>query len=560
MKPEQKLKVHTGEKGKDALLILPVFSDDIPSGVNGSDNRNLKKILEKQLKAGFFKAKPGEILNLAHEGLVLAGLGKKKAFHPDRMTALFRSLGNLIAKIENPAHISFSDDVLKAAETFGAAFNAGSADHSGPPRSAEKKEKKAGKKGDKNGSADESEEEEGLDYFLPFTKEEMISQCVSCLIIGADSMDILKTKKKKKDKPARDVTVSADGLKKEQVKRAVERGENLGSMANRARYIASLPGNYISPLEFEKYTRDLAKEFHLKIRVFQADELKKIGCGGIISVGKGSDIPPRMIVLEYTPSVIPAANKQKAQKNLNTKSGPVVLVGKGITFDTGGISLKPSGEMHEMKYDMCGATLVIHAMALASVRKYPHPIVGLVGIAENMPDGKAIKPGDVYTAYNGLTVEIQNTDAEGRLVLGDVLAYACKNYSPSVMLDFATLTGACVIALGHEAAGVMTSSEELASQIDLASRKSLDRSWRLPHWQVYSSGLKSDISDLRNIAGRDAGTVTAYRFLTKFVKPGIRWAHVDIAGMAWRSKDSASQPRGATAWGLRFLNQFIEDL
>ena len=360
-------------------------------------------------------------------------------------------------------------------------------------------------------------------------------------------MDLFKKGREKRKISIDMIGFSAAGLSHDDLKDALKRGTTLGRMVNGARYVASLPGNHFTPDTCEKYTRALAKEFKLKIQVFNRQKLEKMGCGGIISVGRGSHIDPRMISLEYKP-------KKKSFK------GRVVLVGKGITFDTGGISLKPPGDMHEMKFDMCGAGLVLHAMALAAERELPIEIVGLIGVAENMPGGAALKPGDVYTAYNGMSVEVQNTDAEGRLVLADVLSYAVETYKPDYLLDFATLTGACVISLGHEAAGVMTSTEELAERIDLASRKSLDRSWRLPHWKTYGERLKSDVADLRNIGDRAGGTLSAMRFLSNFVPRDVKWAHLDIAGTAWRGKGRGSQPGGATGWGIRMLNQFFENL
>ena len=379
---------------------------------------------------------------------------------------------------------------------------------------------------------------------------ELLSQAICCLVVGADSMDLLKKGRaaKTKKKPQTNVGVEAHGMSVPDMRTAVERGGLMGRMVNGARYTGNLPGNHFDPAQAEKYTRALAKQFKLKVSVFNMKKLEEMGCGGIISVGKGSRIPPRMIILEYKPTGKLAV------------SDPVVLVGKGITFDTGGISIKPSAVMHEMKFDMGGAAAVMHCVALAAARKLPVHVVGLLGMAENMPDGNAIKPGDVYTAYDGTTVEVQNTDAEGRLVLGDVLSYAAEKYTPAFMLDFATLTGACVVALGHHAAGVMSPSEELAERIDKASRKSLDRSWRLPHWFNYGAGLKSDVADLRNIAGRDGGAISAMRFLSNFVPSHIRWAHVDVAGTAWRGKDSGTQTKNGTGWGVRMVHQLLEDL
>ena len=310
--------------------------------------------------------------------------------------------------------------------------------------------------------------------------------------------------------------------------------------------MASLPANYLNPANYEQYVQSLAKKHNLKASVFHRSKLESMGCGGIVAVGKGSSIDPRMIILEYEPHT--------------SHDKPVVFVGKGVTFDTGGISLKPSQNMHEMKYDMCGSALAVQAIALAAAMKVPFPVVSLLGLAENMPSSTAIKPGDVYTAYNGSTVEVQNTDAEGRLILGDLLAYASEHYDPLCMLDFATLTGACVVALGNEAAAVLSASDDLYQRIQKASHRSLDRTWRLPHWPVYGEGLKSDVSDLRNIAERGAGTVSAMRFLAHFVDESIAWAHIDIAGTSWRKKPFASQGSGATAWGVRLLAAFMQDL
>ncbi|MCB1308088.1 MAG: leucyl aminopeptidase, partial [Leptospiraceae bacterium] len=415
-----------------------------------------------------------------------------------------------------------------------------------------------------------------IDYAGSYAVRDAIIHSICNLQIGAESMGVLKKpgsdngaengdvqgesgtgarKKKsrsgpsegkaKSDKPpvSFDCSLTARALQE-----AVQTGTHLAEMINGARYIDALPGNYLNPENYEQYARELARRTHLKIKVFQTDSLEKMGCNGILSVGRGSAIPPRMILLEHKPE-----GKLKARK-------PLVLVGKGITFDTGGISIKPSAEMHEMKFDMCGSALVLHVLGMAARQKWPVHVIGLLGIAENMPDGNAIKPGDVYTAYNGLTVEVQNTDAEGRLVLGDVLSYACEKYDPLCLIDFATLTGACIISLGHEAAGIMSRSEDLVGRLERASRRSLDRVWRLPHWTIYDSGLKSDIADLRNIAGRPAGTITAGRFLSRFVPEHIPWAHVDIAGTAWRSRPNGAQTRGATGWGVRMMHAFIEDL
>ena len=364
--------------------------------------------------------------------------------------------------------------------------------------------------------------------------------------MGAENIGVCKTKESSKKETLTGI-ISSSTLPGTALAKALRQGKTLSEMLQRSRYLAALPGNYMNPDSYETYACSLAQEFKLKVRVFDQAALERFGFGGIIAVGQGSPIPPRMIQLEYQPP------KKKIQR-------PLVLVGKGVTFDTGGISLKPPAEMHEMKYDMCGSALALHGIALAAAYGLALPVTAVLGIAENMPDGKAVKPGDVYTAYDGTSVEVQNTDAEGRLILGDLLAYASQNCDSLCILDFATLTGACVVALGHDAAGVMTASEELFARIHKASLRSLDRTWRLPHWPVYGMDLKSDVADQRNIGGRAAGTLSAMRFLARFVPDEIPWAHLDIAGTAWRNKGFGSQDKGPTGWGIRLLSAFMEDL
>lgn len=270
--------------------------------------------------------------------------------------------------------------------------------------------------------------------------------------------------------------------------------------------------------------------------------------GGILSVCEGSDKKAKMILLEYTP-VKPVTKKKLA------------IIGKGLTFDSGGISIKPAQDMHEMKYDMCGAATAIHAIGAIAELGLGVSVIAAIGVAENMPDAGAIKPGDVYTAHNGITVEVQNTDAEGRLVLGDVLSYVGKKFKPDYMLDLATLTGAIIISLGHEAAGVMSNSEVLTSLLKEASVSSDERIWEMPLWEEYSEDLKSDIADIRNVAGRAGGSLSAAKFLERFVEPGIAWAHIDIAGTAWRKKTSGTQiGNGPTGYGVRLLVDLVEKI
>lgn len=387
----------------------------------------------------------------------------------------------------------------------------------------------------------------GKDLVKMVTPEVITYQLSTALAIGAFPINLLNTKKKDKLSKAKIAFHFEDKKLEDKGKEGITKAEAIIPELIAARYVAHLPANYFTPDDFVSRAKEIARKYKLSVKVWDDPQLKKEGFGGILAVSRGSELNGKMIVLEYKP---PKAKKKFA------------IVGKGITFDTGGISLKPSGEMHEMKYDMCGAAATIHAIGAIAALKKPIHVIAAIGVAENMPDGKAIKPGDVYTAYNGMTVEVQNTDAEGRLVLGDVLSYISKTYKPDYMVDLATLTGAVIIALGHEAAGYMTNSDKLVDAIETASHSSGDRVWRLPLWEEYGEDFKSDIADIKNITGggKGAGTASAGMYLSKFVEGNVPWAHIDIAGAAWRKKASGSQPNGPTGYGVRLLVDMAEIL
>ncbi len=548
-KPSSRFSFRAGSfpREENHLKVFFLFAEDTPSQLS-LDMRlpDIKNILEKNASSGNFRSAFGEIFYLSHQNIILCGLGKKNKWHPEKIAELFRKLGAKLSSFRNTSvEIIMLQGIVQAVQYH----------RDQETRRSERlrlnlsaKARSASKNKSSSHSKEDSDDEIQYDYISTATVDELLSQLVVCMNLGAENMALLQSAKsrptKKKQIP---IGITTSFLKESAVADSLEKGKDITGMIQGIRYLSSLPGNYMNPAQYEKYARAFAKEHNLKVEVLNKQMLTKLGCEGIISVGKGSSIPPRIIALEYRPRV-------------KKVSRPLVLVGKGVTFDTGGISIKPANEMHEMKYDMCGSALVLHAVGLAAIRKLPISVVALLGVAENMPDGSAVKPGDVYTAHNGVTVEVQNTDAEGRLVLGDLLSYASKQYSPLCMLDFATLTGSCVIALGHEATAVMTESDDLSSRIQKASRRSLDRVWRMPHWPIYGKELKSDIADIRNIGGRAAGTLSAMRFLSHFVKEDIPWAHFDIAGTAWHKKGSGAQCKGATGWGLRFLHCFMEDL
>ena len=306
---------------------------------------------------------------------------------------------------------------------------------------------------------------------------------------------------------------------------------------NLTKDLGNLPPNVCTPTYLAELAKNMAKTYKLKATVLEQKDMEKLGMGSLLSVARGSSQPAKLIILEYW--------------GRNKKEKPFVLVGKGVTFDTGGISLKPAAEMDEMKYDMCGAASVFGTITAIVQMRLPINVVGIIPATENMPGGNATKPGDIVTSMSGQTIEILNTDAEGRLILCDALTYA-ERYEPEVVIDIATLTGACVIALGHIASGLLSNDEELAMELLKASEQAADRAWRLPLWDDYQEQLRSNFADMANIGGRAAGTITASCFLSRFTKK-YRWAHLDIAGTAWES----GKKKGATGRPVPLLTQFL---
>ncbi len=334
------------------------------------------------------------------------------------------------------------------------------------------------------------------------------------------------------------LTVLHEATDAKAVQEGLKRGQALGEGITLARELGNRPGNYCTPTGLAKEAKALGKAFkHIKVEVLDRLALEKLGMGSFLSVTNGSAEPPRFIILRYEGGL-------KGQ-------APVVLVGKGITFDTGGISLKPGGEMDEMKFDMGGAASVLGTFrALADLQPKVN-VIGLVPTCENMPSGTATKPGDVVTSMSGQTIEVLNTDAEGRLILCDALTYA-ERFKPAVVVDIATLTGACVVALGGVHSGLFSADDELANALLQAGQQSLDTAWRMPIDDEYGDGLKSNFADLGNIGGRAGGAITAAVFLSKFTK-AYRWAHLDIAGTAWKGGGA----KGGTGRPVSLLTHFV---
>lgn len=304
------------------------------------------------------------------------------------------------------------------------------------------------------------------------------------------------------------------------------------------------PPNILYPESFVERCQHLA-DLGVELEILDERQMQALGMGALLGVAQGSTRPPRLLAMRW--------NGGKAGE------APVVFVGKGVTFDTGGISIKPAAGMDMMKWDMGGAGAVAGAIKAIAGRKAKANVVGVVGLVENMPDGNAMRPGDIVTTMSGQTVEVLNTDAEGRLVLCDAISWAQKSYDPKVIVDLATLTGAMVISLGHEFAGMFANEDDLAANLHAAGEASNNRLWRFPLLPAYDKLIDSPIADMKNVGPREAGSITAAQFLKRFVGDGVAWAHLDIAGMAWHDKDGPVYAKGATGYGVRLLDRFIAD-
>jgi len=319
---------------------------------------------------------------------------------------------------------------------------------------------------------------------------------------------------------------------------ATARGLSIAHGMDFARDLGNLPGNVCTPIYLADRALDLGREFpDVKVRILERKELEDLGMGSFLSVTNGSEQPPRFIVMEYEQAV--------------RKQRPFVLVGKGITFDSGGISIKPAADMDQMKFDMCGAASVLGVFRTIAELKAKLNVVGLIPACENLPSGRATKPGDIVKSMSGQTVEILNTDAEGRLILADALTYA-ERYEPEAVVDVATLTGAMVVALGHVACGVFSNNDALARALVAAGDDAYDRAWQLPLWDDYQEGLNSNFADFANVAGRAGGSITAACFLSRFAKK-YDWAHLDIAGIAWKE----GKEKGATGRPVPLLATWL---
>ena len=352
--------------------------------------------------------------------------------------------------------------------------------------------------------------------------------------------DRLKSKREERQPSLQKIIfLIGDEVATAETEQASQQGAAIARGMNIAKDLGNLAPNICTPTYLAEQAGEMAKTYNLKLSVLEEKDMEALGMGALLAVARGSHQPAKLIVLEYC-----------GQKNTEK---PVVLVGKGVTFDTGGISLKPAADLDEMKYDMGGAASVFGTLTAVAEMKLPINVTGIIPTTENMPGGNATKPGDIVTSLSGQTIEILNTDAEGRLILCDALAYA-ERYNPEVVIDIATLTGACVVALGHVVSGLMGTDEPLVQELLQAGEKVSDRAWQLPLGDEYQELLRSNFADMANIGGRWGGAITAACFLSRFTRK-YRWAHLDIAGTAWKS----GKEKGATGRPVPLLTQFLID-
>jgi leucyl aminopeptidase len=365
-------------------------------------------------------------------------------------------------------------------------------------------------------------------------------------VIGLFEPDKYRTVDKEERTVERLIVIS-EGAEEDSLRRGAERGRVVGESVNFTRDLANEPGAYMTPTIMAERAQEIANQFGLDIDVLDQARMEQEGMGALLSVARGSDQPPKMMVLTYMPE-----GKEKIEDGEDF----LALVGKGITFDTGGISIKPSENMELMKYDMSGGATVLGVMRAVAQLKPPIPVLGVVPSTENMPSGKATKPGDVVVAMTGKTIEVINTDAEGRLILADAVSYA-KKLGATRVIDMATLTGAVSIALGDVNTGILGTDQELINEVIESGREVGEKFWQLPLDKEYSKQIKSDIADIKNVGGRKAGTITAAAFIKEFAD-GISWAHLDIAGTAWGDDAKPFRSKGPTGVAVRTLLNFIE--
>ncbi|ACF14548.1 Leucyl aminopeptidase [Chloroherpeton thalassium ATCC 35110] len=357
----------------------------------------------------------------------------------------------------------------------------------------------------------------------------------------------LKSGKSEDDEPKQaveELVLATDAKILSDVKKGAETGDIIATSQAMVRDLVNSPSNYMTALDFAERVKASGEKHGFKVTVFDKAKIEELKMGGLLGVNKGSVIPPTFSIMEYKPE--------------GESLGRVALVGKGVMFDTGGISIKPSSGMGDMKADMAGGADVLGAVEAAARLKLPLEVIGIVPATDNMPSGSAQNPGDVLTTYSGITVEVDNTDAEGRLILADALTYVKETYNPDTIIDLATLTGACIVALGETTAGLFSNNDELAEKLYKAGQRAGEKVWRMPIWDEYDKLIKSNVADVKNVGGRSAGSITAAKFLEKFVGDHSSWAHLDIAGPAFPGMTNGGGS-GSTGFGVRLLVELMRN-
>ncbi len=502
------VKEENHSRHKTPCLIVPCLDQETPGPYLNSLDQALNKVISQSYKDRRFQGKLNQTLLLNAKGLftadhvLLVGVGKADEFNLEKLRQASASSVKLAQKsCFTKAGFDFANKALSKA---------------------------LGKK---------------------VSAQDGTQAIAEGAALGLYRFDEYKSKSKDEPPPSqiKEIVVLVDSKQDlAQGRKGVSRGLTIASAVMEARSLQSHPSNKATPSYLAQTARALGRKHGFTCKVLGPGEMNKLGMGSLMGVAQGSEEPARFIIMEYS-----GAKK---------KGSPVVLVGKGVTFDTGGISLKPSASMDEMKMDMSGAAAVIGAMAAVAGVKLPVNVIGLVPATENMPSGKAIKPGDILTSMSKKTIEVLNTDAEGRLILCDALSYA-ERYKPRAVIDLATLTGAVLHALGHQAAAIMGNDDALIADLIASGEETGERLWQLPLWPEHEKAIKSDVADLKNIAGPGvgAGTITGAAFLKQFVGD-MPWVHIDIAGTAWGGEDRHYVSKGPSGYGVRLLLRYLEQL
>jgi leucyl aminopeptidase len=494
------LKKDSIERHKTGCLVVGAFEGKKPEGLAKVIDKRLNGLISKLFKDKDFEGKPKQTRliytqgKLPAERVLLVGLGKEKDFTIEKLR---QASGSSSRAVKDLGLKKFSTSLANPPSI--------------PPL------EKGGK-----GSY------------------EIAKAVTEGTILSLYDFTEYRTEKREEIKRVDEIAILIEKENRE-IKKGLDDGIKISEAVYLARDMINHPSNTATPTYLSEQAKRVAKKSGIKCRILEKADMQRLKMGALLAVARGSDEPPKFIIMEY---------------NGGKKGGPpVMFVGKGLTFDSGGISIKPSEKMEEMKHDMAGGAAAISAIKAAADLKLPVNVVSLIPATENMPSGKADKPGDVVKAMSGKTIEVISTDAEGRMILADALTYG-ERYKPKAVIDLATLTGACIIALGYHATGLLGNDKDLIEAIKKAGEKSGERVWELPLWEEYEEQNKSDIADVKNVGGRPAGTITAAAFLKKFADK-FKWAHLDIAGTVWEYNGKPYVPKGAVGVGVRLLVEYL---